>query len=96
MSGKFTSNRPDISDKEITDYINRKENIITISFISPYSGIPHMCPVWGIFHDGRFIFQADDYSAKVKAIEKGNNKIGISISDPKQYPDYSEGVNSLH
>ncbi len=91
MSGKFTFGRLDISDKEIIDYINKKENIITISFISPYSSIPHMCPVWGIFHNGRFIFQADDYTAKVKAIERGNNKIGISVVDPKQYPDYTEG-----
>jgi hypothetical protein len=95
MSRKFTFNRPDISDKEIIDYINQRENIITISFISPYSDIPHMCPVWGIFHDGKFIFQTDDYSAKVKAIEKGNHKIGVSIANPKQYPELNPSEGSI-
>ncbi len=88
---EFSFNKPGISDQEIIDYLNQRENIITISFVSPYSGIPHMCPVWGIFFNGRFIFQAEDYSTKIKSIKSGNEKIGISVIDPHQFPDYSEG-----
>ncbi len=90
MSSGFTFNKPGLSDDEIIEYINKRENITTISFLSPYTGIPHMCPVWGIFHQGKYFFQSDDYMAKTKSIEKGNNKIGISVTDPSQYPDYSE------
>ncbi len=91
MSPNFSFNKPDLSDKEIIEYINKRENITTISFISPHTGIPHMCPVWGIFHQGLYFFQSDDYMAKTKAIEKGNDMIGISVIDSSQYPDYSEG-----
>ncbi|NPD89019.1 MAG: hypothetical protein HGN29_09845 [Asgard group archaeon] len=90
MSENFSFNKPDLEDEEIIEYINKRENITTIAFVSPYSGIPHMCPVWGIFHRGRYFFQSDDYLAKTKSIEKGNDKIGISVTDPSQYPDYSE------
>jgi hypothetical protein len=91
LNSTFTFNKPDISDEEIIKYINQRENIITISFISPHTGIPHMCPVWGIFLDDRFIFQSEDYSVKIKAMKKGNEKIGVSIIDPQLFPDYSEG-----
>lgn len=90
MANDFTFNKPDISDEEIIEYLNQRENIITVSFISPYSGIPHMCPIWGIFFNGRFFFQTEDYLSKVKSIENGY-KIGVSIVDPQQFPDYSGG-----
>ncbi len=90
-SDEFSFNKPGISDQEIINYLNQRENVITISFISPYSGIPHMCPVWGVFFNGRFFFQAEDYSTKIKFIKNGNEKIGISVIDPHQFPDYSEG-----
>ncbi len=91
MSKSFSFNKPGLKDEEIIEYINNRENITTISFVSPYTGIPHMCPVWGIFHEGRYFFQSDDYMAKTKSIEKGNDKIGISVADSSQYPDYSVG-----
>lgn len=91
MTTSFSFNKPGLSDEEIIEYINKRENITNISFISPYTGIPHMCPVWGIFHQGRYFFQSDDYMAKTKAIEKGNDKIGVSVAAPSQYPDYTEG-----
>jgi hypothetical protein len=91
MTDGFSFNKPDITDEEIIDYLNKRENIVTISFISPYSGIPHLCPVWGIYFKGRFFFQTEDYLSKIKSIKQGNNKIGISVIDPHQFPDYSEG-----
>lgn len=90
MKDEFTFNKPNVSDEEIIEYINKRENIITVSFISPFSGIPHMCPVWGIFSNGRFFLQTEDYSSKIKSIRKGN-KIGISIVDSHQFPDYKVG-----
>ena len=91
MSDKFSFHKPDVSDEEIIEYINQRENIITISFVSAYSGIPHMCPVWGIFSNGRFFFQSEDYASKIKSVKKGNDKIGVSIINPDQFPDYIEG-----
>ncbi|MFX0185587.1 MAG: hypothetical protein ACFE95_21090 [Candidatus Hodarchaeota archaeon] len=88
---KFSFNRSEISDKEIIDYLNHRENIVTVSFISPYSGIPHLCPVWGVYFNGGFFFQTEDYSFKIKSIKNGYNKIGITVIDPQQFPDYSEG-----
>ncbi len=91
MTERFAFNKPDIPDEEIIDYLNKRENIITISFLSPYNGIPHLCPVWGIYFNGKFFFQTEDYLLKIKSIKKGNSKIGISVIDPNQFPDYSEG-----
>jgi hypothetical protein len=93
MSEKFSFNKPNVSDEEIIEYLNTRENIITVSFISSYSGIPHMCPVWGYFSPshGSFFFQTEDYVSKTKSIEKGNDKIGVSIVDPHQFPDYKAG-----
>jgi nitroimidazol reductase NimA-like FMN-containing flavoprotein (pyridoxamine 5'-phosphate oxidase superfamily) len=91
MVTDFSFNNPKVSDKEIIEYIDKRENIVTISFISPYTSIPHMCPVWCIFHKGKFYFQSEDYNAKTKAIKKGNDKIGITFVDPNQFPDYSAG-----
>jgi hypothetical protein len=91
LTVKFSFDKPDVSDKEIIEYINQRKNIITISFISPYNGIPHMCSVWGVFVNGKFYFQSEDYTSKIKSIKKGFRKIGISIVDSHQYPDYLEG-----
>ncbi len=91
MKKNFSFNKPKIRDEEIINYINQRENVITISWVSPYTGILHSCPVWGIFFDGRFYFQTEDYLAKTKAIKKGYNQIGITIINPQQFPDYSEG-----
>lgn len=87
---KFSFNVQNISDDEIMTYLNQRNNITVLSFVSPYSGIPHMCPVWGVFINGKFFFQTEDYSFKVKFIKKGNDKIGVSIVDPSLFPDYSE------
>ncbi|MFX0052073.1 MAG: hypothetical protein ACFE8U_12390 [Candidatus Hermodarchaeota archaeon] len=87
---KFSFNKPGVTDKEIINYINHRESIIIISFISPYSGIPHLCPVWGIYFNGGFFFQTEDYTAKIKSIKSGYDKIGISVVDPQQFPEYSE------
>jgi hypothetical protein len=92
LSNKFSFNKPDVSDDEIIAYINQRDHVITIAFTSPTNKIPHMCPVWGIFANGKFYFQSEDYSTKNKAIEKGYTKIGVSIVDPQQFPDYSEGA----
>ncbi|UCG02814.1 MAG: hypothetical protein JSW11_02260 [Candidatus Heimdallarchaeota archaeon] len=91
MTAKFSFNKPDVSDEEITNYINRRDNITVITFISSYNGIPHMCPVWGGFFNGKFFFQSEDYSFKIKSIKNGSNKIGVSIIDPRQFPEYLEG-----
>ncbi len=91
MSDNLVFNQPDVSDEEIITYSNERENIITISFMSPSNQIPHMCPVWGIIENGKLYFQTEDYAAKTKAIEKGYPKIGVSIIDPKQFPEYSAG-----
>ncbi|MHA2330163.1 MAG: hypothetical protein ACXACR_16720, partial [Candidatus Hodarchaeales archaeon] len=90
MTEEFSFNNPKATDEEILEYLNNREFPTTISFISPKNRIPHMCPVWGVFSNGKYFFQADDYSFKVKFIEKGNDKIGVSIVDPKLFPDYSD------
>jgi len=74
----------------VLNYLNQREYITIASFISPYTGIPHMCPVWGVFVEGKYYFQTDDHTFKVKFIKKGNNKLGISVTDPSLFPDYSE------
>ncbi|MHA1978837.1 MAG: hypothetical protein ACW98I_18185 [Candidatus Hodarchaeales archaeon] len=91
IESEFLFSKPGVSDNEIIEYLNQRKNVTMISFISPYTGIPHMCPVWGILSNGRFFFQSDDFVSKTKAIRKGNDKIGISIADPTHFPDYSEG-----
>ncbi|MFX1508040.1 MAG: hypothetical protein ACFFDC_18300 [Promethearchaeota archaeon] len=91
MAAKFSFKKSDVTDEEIMSYINRRENITVITFISSLTGIPHTCPVWGGFFDGRFFFQSEDYSTKVKSIRNGAEKIGVSIIDPRQFPEYLEG-----
>lgn len=91
ITQKFEFNIPDISDAEILTYLNQRENVTAISFISPYTGIPHMCPVWSVFANGRIYFQSDAHNMKVKAIEKGNNQLGLSVMDPRFFPDYATG-----
>jgi hypothetical protein len=87
---KFSFNKPGVPDEEIINYINHRESIITVSFVSPYTRIPHLCPVWGIYFNGGFFFQTEDYTAKIKSIKSGYDKIGISVVDPLQFPEYSE------
>lgn len=89
MKEQFSFNSTKATDQEIYEYIDTRENIFIISFVSPKTGIPHMCPVWGIFLDGSFFFQTDDHTVKVKFIKKGSNKLGVSIVDPDLFPDYS-------
>ncbi|MFX0114706.1 MAG: hypothetical protein ACFFB3_09165 [Candidatus Hodarchaeota archaeon] len=91
ITQKYAFNIPNISDAEILAYLNRRENVTTISFISPYTDIPHICPVWSIFANGRVYFQSDDHTMKIKAIEKGNNQVGLSVMDSRFFPDYVEG-----
>ncbi len=91
IAQKFEFNIPNISDAEILAYLNQRENVTTISFISPYTDIPHMCPVWSVFANGRIYFQSDDHTMKVKAIEKGNSHVGVSVMDPQFFPDYVTG-----
>ena len=91
MAAKFSFNKSDVTDQEITSYINRRENITVITFISSLCGIPHTCPAWGGFFDGKFFFQLEDYSTKIKSIRNGKEKIWVSIIDPRQFPEYLEG-----
>ncbi|MFX0207985.1 MAG: hypothetical protein ACFFDT_18510 [Candidatus Hodarchaeota archaeon] len=88
--GTFSFNKPGVTDEEIINYINHRESVMVVSFVSPYSGIPHLCPVWGIYFNGGFFFQTEDYTAKIKSIKRGYDKIGISVVDPQQFPEYSE------
>jgi hypothetical protein len=89
-AGDFSFNISNVTDEEILNYLNQREYITIVSFISPYTGIPHLCPVWGVFVEGKYYFQTDDHTFKVKFIKKGNNKLGISVTDPSLFPDYSE------
>lgn len=89
ITQEFEFNIQNISDAEILAYLNQRENVTTISFISPYTDIPHMCPVWSVFANGRVYFQSDDHTMKVKAIEKGNSQVGVSVMDPRFFPDYA-------
>jgi hypothetical protein len=50
-----------------------------------------MCPVWGIFVNGKYYAQTEDYVLKAKSVEKGYDKLGICIVAPDQFPDYSAG-----
>ncbi len=90
MKRQFSFNSSKATDQEIYEYIDTRENIFIISFVSPKTGIPHMCPVWGIFLNGSFFFQTDDHTVKVKYIKQGYEKIGISIVDPALFPDYKQ------
>ncbi|MFX1253355.1 MAG: hypothetical protein ACFFCZ_17230 [Promethearchaeota archaeon] len=89
-AGDFSFNISNVTDEEILNYLNQREYITIVSFVSPYTGIPHLCPVWGVFIGGKYYFQTDDHTYKVKFIKKGNNKLGISVTDPSLFPDYLE------
>ncbi|MFQ5979911.1 MAG: hypothetical protein ACE5OZ_17405 [Candidatus Heimdallarchaeota archaeon] len=91
VTQEYAFNIANISDAEILTHLNQRDNVTTISFVSPFTDIPHMCPVWCVFVNGKVYFQSDDHTWKVKAIEKGNNQVGLSVMDPRWFPDYVEG-----
>ncbi len=88
---RFSFYKDNITDDEIINYLHNRENVVILSFTSNYTNIPHMCVVWGYFFKGKYYFQTDDHTRKVRSMEKGNDKMGISVVDPNQFPDYSPG-----
>lgn len=88
---QFSFNNPKATDEEIISYINNPNHITTISFVSTSTNIPYLCPVWGVYYEGKYYFQTDENTQKVRFLKKGNDKFGISIVDPKNYPDYKSG-----
>lgn len=84
-------------DQDIIDFVNSKNNPVTISFTSPYvDNMIITVPVWTYLDNGKFYLFTGKNSFKVRAIKKGLTNFSLLIIDKDSFPDvYSSKIPYL-
>jgi hypothetical protein len=89
MTYKF--NRKYFTEEKITKYINQQNNTVVLVITSLKTGQISMGPSWMVYYDGKFYFPGQRGTLKSKLIEEGNVSCGVTVVDPKYFPQVKKG-----
>lgn len=78
-------------DTSHVEFINSGK-ICVVGVISPTSGFPHLTPTGILCYNNKLYVGIRTDTAKYKFIKKGNNKVGVTILDPKAFLSANSGA----